>query len=361
MDRTAGASCSLMEHVPVILSAHSCTKAGHPPEGMRSSASLQSRMQFLELDCDPWREQRFMERDASLRARIPVDDTDAFNLYPEHRWVYDRLRLTASQGIECGAHDVEPPRYPVFCKPAGDLKGTGAAGCVLLNERDYRENCAAGDFWMCFLTGEHLSSDLAVVDGGVVWCRHTHGVSSGAGSFDHWVIEERPRPRLERFCRDWIRRNLPGHTGVVNIRTIGGAIISVHLRAGDQWPDLYGRKWLDALVALYLGGTWELVDNDRAEGYSVELFGPRGSCYSNPDPHAMAAFRAAMGISSIQLTFVAERRGAGAPVGAPAMPSGALRLAVINSFNLNAAFRVRAAMAREFGVQDPGAANRATA
>lgn len=340
----------------MLLSAHSFSKAGRAPGGTRWVVYLQSRMQFLELDCDPWREQRFVEREHPSTARMPCDDADAANLYPAHRWVYDKLRLTASQGIECGTHEAMPARYPVFCKPITTLKGIGADSCVLTSERDQRENCRAGDFWMRLLSGEHISTDLAVVDGTAAWCRHTLGVSSGAGTFDYWVIEEQSRPRLERICKEWIRVHLPGHTGMVNMETLGGSIISVHLRSADQWPDLYGRKWLDALMGLYSRGTWDLVDNDRAEGYSVVLFGPHGVHYAYPDPHVMAGLRAAVGISSIQLTFFEDR----APA-AHAMPPGGFRLAVVNSFNLGAARRVRAALAGAFGIQDPGNSRRATA
>ena len=338
------------------MSAKSFDKGRRALEGMRHVESLQSRMRFLELDCDPWREQSFVDGGSALSACIPLDDTAAFNRYPEHRWVYDKLRLTQSLGIECGTHEVTPSRYPVFSKPVTNLKGMGTGCCVLWSDRDHRENCRAGDFWMRLLAGEHISTDLAVVDGDAAWCRHTLGVASGAGTFDYWVIEERPRPRLERLCREWLRANLAGHTGMVNIETIGGCIMSVHLRASDQWPDLYGRKWLDAMAGLYTHGRWDLVDNDRAEGYSVVLFGPHGTRYVYPSPQLMAGFREVVGISSIQLTFFEDR-----PPDAHAMPPGGFRLAVINSFNLEAAFRVRAAMALEFGVEDPGAARRATA
>ena len=240
-------------------------------------------MQFLELDCDPWREQCFVEKEHPT-ARMPRDDADAASLYPAHRWVYDKRRLAALQGIECGTPEEMPARYPVFCKPITTLKGMGAGSCVLTSERDQRDNCRAGDFWMRLLTGEHVSTDMAVVDGAVRWCRNTLGVQSGSGTFDYWVVEEGSRPRLERICREWIRVQLPGYTGMVNIETIGGSLISVHLRCADQWPDLYGRKWLDALMGLYNRGTWELPDNDRAAGYSVVLFGPHGVRYAYPDP-----------------------------------------------------------------------------
>jgi hypothetical protein len=39
-----------------------------------------------------------------------------------------------------------------------------------------------------------------------------------------------------------------GYTGILNTETIGGRMIEVHLRMSDQWPDLYGAGWVDALV-----------------------------------------------------------------------------------------------------------------
>jgi hypothetical protein len=135
---------------------------------------------------------------------------------------------------------------------------------------------------MKLLTGEHVSTDWAIVQGETAWCRHTLGVPGLAGTFDYWVIEARARPKLERYCRDWIRTNLSGYTGMVNIETIGGRIIEAHLRFADQWPDLYGRRWLDAVVRLYQCQDWHFADADRAQGYSVVLFGPHGRPYAYP-------------------------------------------------------------------------------
>ena len=47
----------------------------------------------------------------------------------------------------------------------------------------------------------------------------------------------------------WLRSNLRGYTGMVNLETIGGTIIECHLRFTDQWPDLYGGDaWVGAVV-----------------------------------------------------------------------------------------------------------------
>jgi hypothetical protein len=142
---------------------------------------------------------------------------------------------------------------------------------------------------------------------------------------------------------------------MVNIETIGGRIIEAHLRFADQWPDLYGQRWLEAVVHLYQYGRWEFADRRRTEGYSVVLFGPHGRSYRYPGREQLAAYRAAPEVSSVQITFFADR-----PQRAHVMPPGGFRLAVINSACFESALRLRARMAGDFGLQETGifAANR---
>jgi hypothetical protein len=294
---------------------------------------------------EPWREQYFRDITCLTDVNIPTDDREAFNRHPRHRWVYNRLLIAQSQGLKCGPHDVRPTRFPVFCTAVTAFDGRGSGGCVSWSERNYLENCGAGNFWMQLLTGEHVSTDFAVVGGEIMWCRHALGMWGPAGSFDYWVVEEHPRPRLERFCAAWIRVNLAGYTGMVNLETIGGRISTAHLRFSAQWPDLYGRKWLAAMVRLHQRGTWDLVDTESAEGYSLNLTGTHGSVCAYPQPGSMREYEATVGVSSIQLPFCDE-----GPSSALEMPAGASRLAVINCFNLGVGMRVRADIAREFGL-----------
>ncbi len=297
-------------------------------------------------ECDPWREQYFTEVRCPADVHIPTDDMDGYKFNPRHRWIYNKLLVAQSQGLECGRSDSPPARYPVFCKPVTNLKGMGAGSCVLRDERDFRENCGAGDFWVKLLSGEHVSSDWAVVQGTPAWCRHTLGIPGLDGTFDYWIIQGRARPALEKYCRDWIGAHLPDYTGMLNIETIGGRIIEAHLRFADQWPDLYGPRWLDALVRLYQRHEWEFSAIEPVEGYSVVLFGPHGREYRHPTPAMLTAYRADPAISSVQITFFEDR-----PQHAHVMPPGGFRLAVINSFDLQAGMALRAAMARDFGLQ----------
>lgn len=298
-------------------------------------------------ESDPWREQYFAAIECPPDVHIPTDDAAAFEFNPDHRWIYDKLRVARSQGLECGPQGIAPTHYPVFSKPIVNLKGMGVGSCILRNKGDYRDRCGSGDFWMTLLSGEHISSDWAVANGRTLWCRHTLGMTGAAGTFDYWKVLAQPRPGLERYCRRWIRVHLQGYTGMLNIETIGGKIIEAHLRFSDQWPDLYGQGWVAAVIGLYQYRVWRFDDRARTDGYSVVLFGPHGRRYSHPAAEALSAYRATPGISSVQITFFEDR-----PSGAHPMPPGGFRLAVVNTFSLEIGLRLRAALAAEFGLQD---------
>src|SRR6202035_2077198 len=91
------------------VSAISCTIPGRAPGGDTPAPTLQSRMPIHQ--CDPWRAQYFREVADPSAFGIPIDDTEAFNLNPAHRWVYDKRLVAQSQGLEWGSHDAAPRSY----------------------------------------------------------------------------------------------------------------------------------------------------------------------------------------------------------------------------------------------------------
>lgn len=300
-------------------------------------------------ESDPWRLQYFSDVNCPQDVHIATDDPMAFKLNPRHRWVYDKLLVAQSQGLPCGLFSAPPSKYPVFSKPMTNLKGMGLGSHLLRNPNDYKRHCKAGDFWMKHLTGAHVSTDWAVVHGEPQWCRHTQGIPGPGGTFDYWTVEARPRPALEHHGRDWIRRHLPDYTGMLNVETMGGNIIEVHLRFADQWPDLYGRRWVDAVVHLYQHQNWVFSEAAPADQYSVVLFGPHGVPYVHPSAAREAGYRATPGVSSVQITFLGHR-----PLSEHAMPPGGFRLAIINCAALEVGLRLRSTMERDFGLRDLG-------
>ena len=292
---------------------------------------------------DPWREQYFEGVACPENLIIPTDDMTAWKLFPEHRWVYNKLDICESQGIEAAPHGIDPPFFPVFSKPIYNMHGMGIGSHAVATQAQLDAEPMAGCMWMRLLEGEHVSTDVAVTDGEPRWWRHTLGRSVGGGMFDYWTVLAEHRPVIEDYCGVWLRKNLRGYSGCVNFETIGARIIECHLRFADQWPDLYGAGWLDAVVRLYKDGVWEFADRDRRAGYSVVLFGARGLRYRHPDPALLAEIKALPTVSSVQVTFHE-----GAPPAAHAMPPGGFRLAIVNGTDLETAKRARERLALSF-------------
>jgi hypothetical protein len=130
--------------------------------------------------------------------------------------------------------------------------------------------------------------------------------------------------------------HLAGYTGILNVETIGAAMIEAHLRMSDQWPDLYGAGWVAAVIRLYHERVWEFSDRDRRDGYSVVLFGPHGPSYRHPSAALVAQVRNMPEISSVQITFHEDKQPA-----QHAMPPGGFRLAIVNAWSLAAGFAAR--------------------
>lgn len=292
---------------------------------------------------DPWRMQYFKHVACPESVFIPTEDADAYRLFPGYRWVYNKLAVAESQGLTCGLHGIEPGEYPVFSKPVYNMRGMGIESRLLHSQEEYERYQHPGHFWMDMLKGPHVSTDVALVDGEAKWWRHVVGEALEEGKFDYWTVLAESRPELEAYCGQWLRANLSGYTGMVNLETIGARIIEVHLRFSDQWPDLYGRGWLDALVRLYADKIWDYDDTDRRDGYSVVLFGAHGVEYRHPDTALIDNLKQRPGISSVQITFHADK-----PMWAHAMPPGGFRLAIINTWDLQAGMQARRELAVVF-------------
>lgn len=292
---------------------------------------------------DPWRFQYFEGVPCPADVRVPTDDIDSWEWYPQWRWVYDKLNIARSQGLACGAHDEQPSHYPVFSKPAVNLKGMGLGSRIIRSPAEFEQARRSGHMWMTLLAGEHVSTDCAVENGTCKWIRHAIGVPWNDGMFRHWTIAVDPQPTLAGYLTAWIDEHMPGYTGMLNFETLGGKIIEVHLRFADQWVDLYGEGWIESLIALYAQGKWNFINASPRIGYSVPLFASHGHVPRHPSPEAQAAIRSMPSVSSLQITFHEARAGDDHP-----MPPGGFRLGIVNCWDLQAGFEARRALARCF-------------
>ena len=294
-------------------------------------------------EIDPWRIQYFEKANCPAHVFIPTEDSDAWLWNPRHRWVYDKLAVATRQGLDAAPHGISPTDYPVFSKPIYNLKGMGVGSRALHSAADYEAAYRPGHMWMPLLEGEHVSSDVALVDGVPNWWGHANGIAGSHGTFDYWEVRAGAAPAIETSAGAWCRRHLAGYTGMANLETIGGSIIEVHLRFADQWPDLYGDGWVDALVRLYECGEWSFARHARRAGYSVVLFMPHGKRYRHPPRDLVEQACAIAGVSSVQVTFhetVSPER--------HAMPPGGFRVAIVNCWDLAAGRRARSLLRDHF-------------
>ncbi|HUB46136.1 MAG TPA: hypothetical protein VMB73_14215 [Acetobacteraceae bacterium] len=294
-------------------------------------------------EADPWRFQYFENVPCPPDVRISTEDADSWEWYPRHRWIYDKLAVALSQGLDAAPHGVMPRAFPVFSKPIMNLRGMGTGSQAIESAEQYLASLTPGHFWCTLLTGAHVSTDVALVNGAPRWWRHTTGAATPGGTFDYWTIHAAPMPEIEDWCGAWARQHLCGYTGMANFETIGGRIIEAHLRFADQWPDLYGAGWVEALIRLYVTGDWDFADADRHDGYSVVLFGPHGPRYRHPPAPLVREVCAIEGVSSVQITFHEERDPAH-----HAMPPGGFRLAIVNAHTLQAGCDGRERLRRFF-------------
>lgn len=294
-------------------------------------------------ELDPWRMQYFENVACPDNVNVPTEDGDAWLWYPQYKWIYNKLEIAESQGFECAPHGIDPPSFPVFSKPVYNMRGMGAGSRVIRSMKEYKHVQRPGHFWMPLLEGEHVSSDLAVVNGEAVWWRHTVGIPLDGGMFDYWQVLADDRPEIEKYCGKWVKDNLSGYTGMANFETMGARIIEAHLRFADQWPDLYGDRWVEALVKLYAEGVWDFDDSNRRDGYSIVLFGAHGIQYGHPPPDLVQDLLKTPDVTSIQITFHEDK-----PPSAHSMPPGGFRLAIVNCWDPKAGRSVREKLALSY-------------
>ncbi len=292
---------------------------------------------------DPWRYQFFENVQCPDDVLIPTDDIDAWPWYPEHNWIYDKLKIAQSQGLASGPHGAAPPGYPVFSKPITNLKGMGVGSRVMATPEEMEEHAAPGHFWMQLLQGPHLSTDCAIVKGRVEWMRHATGIPASEGMFKFWTLHVEVIPELADYLTRWVGKNMPAYTGMMNFETIGGKIIEAHLRFADQWCDLNGKGWIEALVNLYTNGNWRYKDDDRRVGYSIPLFARHHTNFVHPPREQQQKIRSLPHISSLQITFIENKNPGDHP-----MPPGGFRLGLINAWDLEAGLRAINELAKCF-------------
>lgn len=177
-----------------------------------------------------------------------VNDSDAWETFPQHRDWFDKLRFALRMGYACGPCGVAPDRSGWYVvRPIYNLEGMGAGARVQHIGAGDDRRVEPGYFWCEQFTGPQLS---------VTYWRDAGWVPVSA-----WRGELAPGS-LTRFCR-WERTDdIPPAPTVcdeladlewINVEFVGGKPIEVHLRPS---PD---PGWGNELIPVW-------ADEDEPEG-----------------------------------------------------------------------------------------------
>lgn len=220
--------------------------------------------------------------DTYVKKPVALGDDAAWTLYPYFRSLMNKLYVAESQGLECSllGSTQAPSRYPVVVRPVYNLYGMGLGTAFVHNEDQLEELMQPASFWCEFLTGPHLSIDLAIQNGKLLWHGAFQGFKDTSNQFTHWSVVTVPPARVQ-YTLTWLRVYAPTFIGMVNVEMIGKRIIEVHLRPGDCL--LVDRKsFLSSLASLTDCGVWTHLS--PLPGYHlVPIWKPPIPC-ANP-PH----------------------------------------------------------------------------
>jgi hypothetical protein len=179
---------------------------------------------------------------------IPINDLDAWKMYPEYRWIYNKMEICKFQKIDYAPMPIEPSKYPVILKPITNLYGMGLNVHMINCYNEFQERWYSNSFWMEYFEGNHYSFDLVILLGEIKFTACLQGHKGNViGKFTHWESVNRVIPSIVRRL---VKETLKTYSGCLNVEVIDGRMIECHLRMGDidQFPTL---KILQGIIATY--------------------------------------------------------------------------------------------------------------
>tara|TARA_B100000424_G_scaffold271037_1_gene272209 strand:- start:521 stop:1192 length:672 start_codon:yes stop_codon:yes gene_type:complete len=181
------------------------------------------------------------------------EDFQAWQIYPEHRWVFNKLELALRLGYDAGPACVPITRSGKYVvRPIYNLYGMGIGAKVIhinIMQSKSMENHALippGYFWCEFFDGDQYSVDYKRTrqPKGSRWAWEEVDTARGERDIDNltrfklWEKCENRRIFLPNFLN-----NIDGVPDL-NVEWIGDKVVEVHLRTGNDvfWGKDEGAK-----------------------------------------------------------------------------------------------------------------------
>ena len=171
-----------------------------------------------------------------LTSNMPVFDGKAYEKYPEHKFVYDKLWIIKSQGLMGGKlKDVRGKEdkyaYPMFIKPRWGHLSASSKNCFKINNASELKKYSHFEhmIWSEFIDANEGMTDYVLLNGKIVH-QITYIYSDKQNGFtDDWkYISSTSKPPTN--ITEWVNRHMTNYTGIVNVQYRDTKIIEIGLR-----------------------------------------------------------------------------------------------------------------------------------
>jgi hypothetical protein len=148
---------------------------------------------------------------------------------PEDLWVFDKLILSKKLGYICGPRGVDVPCEGIYItRPCVNITGMGIGASFTYLAKDTDSILPPGYFWSEIFQGRHLSIDY--INGEQILA--VQGFRNARNPLWKWSRWKRVKDivPLPEIVKPLVKKY-----PYMNIETIGGKVIEIHLRLNPDW------------------------------------------------------------------------------------------------------------------------------
>ena len=206
---------------------------------------------------DPWT--------IRITKNVPDFDGQAYNKYPKHNFVYDKLWICKSQNVRSGTLEdlienrYKAQNYPIFIKPRWGHKSASSKNCYKIHsyEELLKYKHIPNMMWSEFIKDTEGMTDFMVHKGNIV-----HQITYKYSDTQHGVVADdwkyiSPDNQPPEYVVSWINTHMKEYTGICNVQYRGTTIIEVGLRCARGGAYILNTKNNDLIKAIN-----ELCDNE---------------------------------------------------------------------------------------------------
>jgi hypothetical protein len=176
------------------------------------------------------------------------NDTQAWNAYPQYRWIFNKLDVALRCGYESGPACVPIKKKGFYIiRPIYNLRGSGIGAKkqfldpeLHTEEMILHQHVSPGYFWCEYLDGDHFSIDYKRENGR--WIPFSamigiHETEDNLTRFEVWTKVKIPDFELPLFIQEI-------DVEYLNVESKGGKPFEIHLRTGNDqiWNVPIGSK-----------------------------------------------------------------------------------------------------------------------